>query len=130
MINDAKSSVLCSIDELREYAETESSLLETLKLWLVSSQQSMEFRDGGQVDPIPDLDFVYAGLNKILRAYIEKSERAQFLHDDASQFWQRQVAKLRTALFARDEDVRKLQEAVQAAQFTRMRKNGKRGRNR
>jgi hypothetical protein len=59
MINDAKSSVLYNIDELREYAESESSLLETLKLWLVSTQQSMEVRAGGQIDAIPDLDFVY-----------------------------------------------------------------------
>jgi chromosome segregation ATPase len=119
--------VLYSIEELREYAESESSLLETLKLWLATTQQSTDLRDGGHIDSIPDLDFVYAELNKILRSFIEKGERAQFLHRDVSEFWQRQVAKLRKVLFARDEEIKKLQDALQAFQANRLRKQNKRG---
>ena len=126
-ITDAKNNVLINIDELKEFAENQSALMNTIKIWLTNAQHSIniETNDPATQEELPNIDSVYGDLAEILQSYTEKSEKVAFLHNDVNEFWSKQTAQLKKIIYARDEEIRKLQATLQAALAAKQRKNGK-----
>lgn len=124
IIDDAKNNVLMNIDELKEFAESQSTLMGSIKEWLaeVQSVVRIETKDPVSNEEIPTVDAIFANLSEVLRSYIERSEKAAFLHNDVSDFWAKQNAQLKKIIYARDEEIRSLQAAIQAAQVARQKK--------
>ncbi|OHS98902.1 hypothetical protein TRFO_34770 [Tritrichomonas foetus] len=121
---DAKNSVIMNIDELREFAENQSNLMGSIKAWLANAQHYLKVETDNPVtqESLPEVDHVYDYLEGILKTYVERSEKAAFLHNDVNDFWNKQTSQLKRIIYARDEEIRKLQAAVTAAQNARTRK--------
>ena len=126
-MSDAKNNVLINIDEIKEFAESQSVLMNTIKNWLVCAQNSInvETNDPITQESLPSIDHVYTNLADILKSYTERSEKVAFLHNDVNEFWSKQTAQLKKIIYARDEEIRKLQATLQAALAQKQRKNNK-----
>ena len=127
IMNDSRQHVLDFMNQLKTLSDSQTSLMETLRFWFSTLQGNSQTTEQlVETDKLPSVDEVFKNIAEMMHAYTEKSEQAACLHNDINDFWVKQIAEYRKTVMKRDEEIRKLQAAINestaAAQARRARK--------
>lgn len=118
LISEAKNNVIYNVEELRKMADSQQTLVDSIKIWLLTAQDSLRQGESEELNQsdVPDTASVYDFLNKLLQEYIDKSERLACIHNDETELWSKQMSQLKRNLIHRDEEIRALNEKLSTAQ--------------
>ena len=111
IMSDSKLQVLDLISQLNGLSVSEKNLIETLKFWF-NSIQKRSADTGFDLEEIPNVDDVIAGLGKVLEDFNEKSERAVCLHNDIIDFMFKQFSQFKRVLLQKEEEIKKLEKTI------------------
>ena len=117
-LDESKNQIVSFMSEMLDISEAQQSLVENLRSWLtnlLSNDSFLEHEKKEQPDE-PNKKQVYDFLGSIVNICSEKTEKAQSLHNDVSDFWKKQVATFKRILYRKDEEISKLKTVAEKAE--------------
>ena len=124
-LDESKSQILTFITEMKDLSESQQELVESLKTWFGSLQNNEVFLNKEKDDQPsePDREDVYNFLTSIVHKCTERSEKAQNLHKDVSDFWMRQMASFKKIIYTKDVEIYKLKQSIDNNSNTKGKRN-------
>lgn len=115
LLSDAKSNVTQYIVEMKELSESQTSLLDNLKIWFENLGKSEKFLNNEQEKSSDNIkkDEVIDFMSNYIHETEEKMEKAQNVHRDVSQFWVKQIAQFKKELVQKNSEISHLKESIE-----------------
>lgn len=125
-LDDSKSQIVTFMSEMLDISEAQQTLVENLRSWftnLLSNDSFLEQEKKEQPEQ-PNKQQVYTFLDSIVEICTEKTEKAQSLHNDVSDFWKKQVSTFKRILYRKDEEISKLKVTAEKFEALTSKKKG------
>ena len=125
-LDSSKNQIVNFMSEMLDISEAQQSLVENLQTWfsnLLSNDSFLEHEKKEQPEE-PNKKQVYDFLGSIVNLCSEKTEKAQSLHNDVSDFWKKQVATFKRILYRKDDEISKLKVLAEKGELLSSKKKG------
>lgn len=125
-LDSSKTQIVNFMTEMLDISEAQQSLVENLQSWLtnlLNNDSFLEHEKKEQPDE-PNKKQVYNFLESIVDICSEKTEKAQSLHNDVSDFWKKQVATFKRIIYRKDEEISKLKVLAEKGELLSSKKKG------
>lgn len=113
IFSDAKTQVADYVHELHGLSESQVSLVEKLKYWLVTLEEKTNDLSQTSIDNIPDFEIIIEGLAKLIKEFYERFERASSVHHDMIQFMCTQINNCKRNLEYKDDEIKSLKNYIE-----------------
>ena len=117
---DAKNNVTQYMIEMKELSDSQTSLLDNLKIWFQSMGENEEFLNNEQEKAVDHTNrsTVIDFMSNYIQETEEKIERTQNVHQNVSQFWLKQMTQFKRELNQKNSEISHLKSSLEKLEST------------